>query len=414
MGIDFAKPFRPGQKKISAGVLNGMVRAIRELRSGAGDEYDAKIISIQNLATDDENKPIALTEYQILGLSDLNQTPTGAINNFLATIVFTGVNPTSDYAGKFAIVQEPIAKGAVGRAKISGISQVKVNFSSAAHGYAEASATGDVIELTSTATGRDGGAEVLWKESGTGSKWAIIRFPVFAAAGGSAAPGPATDTPKNLLTAGAVGTETEYAREDHAHASPFRIGHIKMDAAGIANHTVGGHQWLFCDGSAVSRSTYSALFAAIGTTFGVGDGSTTFNLPDFKGDDYAVLPMGASDIVGRTIGSTVGDGTHVHGGPSHTHTVDSHTHSIDGGSGSTGMVDGESLAHAIAEVQSGTGEYVADTDSHSTSGHGHTIPTATDGSGQLTSNSGGDGDTDSASSYPPSLAVAFFILAKIS
>ena len=41
--------------------------------------------------------------------------------------------------------------------------------------------------------------------------------------------------------------------------------------------------WLECDGSAVSRTTYSALFSAIGTTWGTGDGSTTFNLPDFRG-----------------------------------------------------------------------------------------------------------------------------------
>ena len=40
--------------------------------------------------------------------------------------------------------------------------------------------------------------------------------------------------------------------------------------------------WLVCDGSAVSRTTYAALFAAIGTTWGVGDGSTTFNLPDLR------------------------------------------------------------------------------------------------------------------------------------
>ena len=39
--------------------------------------------------------------------------------------------------------------------------------------------------------------------------------------------------------------------------------------------------WLICDGSAISRTTYSALFAVIGTTYGAGDGSTTFNLPDF-------------------------------------------------------------------------------------------------------------------------------------
>ena len=41
--------------------------------------------------------------------------------------------------------------------------------------------------------------------------------------------------------------------------------------------------WLLCDGTAVSRSTYAALFAAIGTTYGSGDGSTTFNVPDTRG-----------------------------------------------------------------------------------------------------------------------------------
>ena len=41
--------------------------------------------------------------------------------------------------------------------------------------------------------------------------------------------------------------------------------------------------WLLCNGSAVSRSTYSNLFTVIGTTYGVGDGSTTFNLPNLKG-----------------------------------------------------------------------------------------------------------------------------------
>ena len=42
--------------------------------------------------------------------------------------------------------------------------------------------------------------------------------------------------------------------------------------------------WLECDGSAVSRTTYSSLFAIIGTAFGVGDESTTFNLPDLRGE----------------------------------------------------------------------------------------------------------------------------------
>jgi len=41
--------------------------------------------------------------------------------------------------------------------------------------------------------------------------------------------------------------------------------------------------WLLCDGSAVSRTTYAALFTAISTTYGTGDGSTTFNVPDYRG-----------------------------------------------------------------------------------------------------------------------------------
>lgn len=41
--------------------------------------------------------------------------------------------------------------------------------------------------------------------------------------------------------------------------------------------------WLVCDGAAVDRTTYAALFSAIGTTWGAGNGTTTFNLPDFRG-----------------------------------------------------------------------------------------------------------------------------------
>ena len=55
--------------------------------------------------------------------------------------------------------------------------------------------------------------------------------------------------------------------------------------------------WLLCNGDAVSRSTYADLFAVIGTTFGVGDGSTTFNVPDFRGrvpagDGGTFTPLG--------------------------------------------------------------------------------------------------------------------------
>ena len=80
---------------------------------------------------------------------------------------------------------------------------------------------------------------------------------------------------------------------------------------------------LLCDGSAVSRTTYAALFAAIGTTWGVGDGSTTFNLPDLRGR----APIGAgqgSGLTNRTLGGTGGAETHTltaaeSGAPAHSH-----------------------------------------------------------------------------------------------
>ncbi len=61
--------------------------------------------------------------------------------------------------------------------------------------------------------------------------------------------------------------------------------------------------WLECDGAAVSRATYASLFAAIGTAFGVGDGSTTFNLPDLRGEFIRGLDNGRGVDGARVLGS---------------------------------------------------------------------------------------------------------------
>ena len=47
--------------------------------------------------------------------------------------------------------------------------------------------------------------------------------------------------------------------------------------------------WLLCDGSAISRTTYPDLYSALGTAYGAGNGSTTFNLPNYKNSDLAKL-----------------------------------------------------------------------------------------------------------------------------
>ena len=79
--------------------------------------------------------------------------------------------------------------------------------------------------------------------------------------------------------------------------------------------------WLECDGAAVSRSTYSALFSAIGTVWGSGDGSTTFNVPDLRGRAPIGVGTGVT-LTARNLGTIGGAENHTLSTselPSHTH-----------------------------------------------------------------------------------------------
>ena len=86
--------------------------------------------------------------------------------------------------------------------------------------------------------------------------------------------------------------------------------------------------WLVCDGAAVSRSTYAALFAVVSNVFGIGDNTTTFNLPDFRGrSPYGVdasqsITIGASSVgkINASFQNSTGTGTSGSGGPT-THSV---------------------------------------------------------------------------------------------
>jgi len=88
--------------------------------------------------------------------------------------------------------------------------------------------------------------------------------------------------------------------------------------------------YLECNGSAVSRATYSALFAIIGTTYGSGDGSTTFNVPDLQ-DNVTISKSGTKNL-GSTGGANTVSATGNVGGSTANATLStsqlaSHTHS---------------------------------------------------------------------------------------
>lgn len=148
--------------------------------------------------------------------------------------------------------------------------------------------------------------------------------------------------------------------------------------------------FLLCDGAAVSRATYAALFGVIGTTYGAGDGSTTFNVPDLRGracvgkDNMGGtaanrLTAAGGGVTGTTLGATGGTETHALTTaqmPAHTHantlTDPGHTHTYQKYNGS----------NAGASPSAGTG-YQAGfaTVASDTGSTGITITNASQGSG---------------------------------
>jgi len=110
-----------------------------------------------------------------------------------------------------------------------------------------------------------------------------------------------------------------------APPAPVPIGAIQMWPTATAPTG-----YLLCAGAAVSRTTYATLFAVIGTTFGVGDGSTTFNLPNYTNR----MPYGTTvGATGGSADSVVVSHTHTITDPGHTHSFASSGYGLKNGGG---------------------------------------------------------------------------------
>ncbi len=186
----------------------------------------------------------------------------------------------------------------------------------------------------------------------------------------------------NLTTAQVV-TETHMddLRENIEH-----LGNFTADDTALKDHPAGREigvpaggilpyggasaptGWLLCDGAAVSRTTYARLYAILGTTYGVGDGVNTFNLPDLRGrfplgkDDMGVGSANrVTDSAADTRGGSGGAETHTLTTaelPAHTHDV-----AIANASGSgTAAVSGNGTA--ASDTVSGAASASGSGDAH--------------------------------------------------
>lgn len=93
---------------------------------------------------------------------------------------------------------------------------------------------------------------------------------------------------------------------------------VKPGAIAYFSTTTAPEGWIKANGATISRTVYADLFAAIGTTHGAGDGSTTFNVPDLRGEFVRGLDDGRGVDTGRALGSAQGSQMQ-----SHTHGVQS-------------------------------------------------------------------------------------------
>lgn len=150
------------------------------------------------------------------------------------------------------------------------------------------------------------------------------------------------DSAKNLLRGieASEGTALANPTSGNRKLYPKSDGWYELDSAGVESKFASGSSvslpagmlapfagasapsgWLLCGGQAVSRTTFAALFAVIGTAYGAGDGSTTFNLPDLRGrvaagkDDMGGsaanrLTNAGAGITGTTLGASGGDQNH--------------------------------------------------------------------------------------------------------
>ena len=155
---------------------------------------------------------------------------------------------------------------------------------------------------------------------------------------------------------GASGTGSQFDFVDSVLIDPLLIGSTLVGMSFEWNSNTIPTGFLAEDGTAISRTTYSNLFAVIGTTFGSGDGSTTFNLPNSKGK--VSIGLDRADTWFDQLGEIGGEKEHlltIAEMPSHNHTAAAHAFSMGPHDIYTGWL--VSPVHTFATDYTGGSDY---------------------------------------------------------
>ena len=163
---------KKGDKKIPHQVWNRVVRNVNDLEAGkygivansVGVARDLDVITIKNTG-------LLLQAYSVVEITGIVFSPTGMSGAFQDTAAVTADIPSSNAVTTYAVTLEPIDAGKFGKAAASGIVPCRIDVSDASHKFAVAAQNS--VRLASK---NGGDSTIIWKESGTGLKWALVRL----------------------------------------------------------------------------------------------------------------------------------------------------------------------------------------------------------------------------------------------
>lgn len=184
MGDSLRKVQAGSKLRVPAAAYNAFIDAARDYQarqrssqqSAQAAARSSGVVLVKNASGEDRER------FDVLGVDAPIFGPADNLESFKNKLALKGITPTANHAGKFVILLEPLKADAIGLAIAGGVSIVKVEVQAEGDRMADA-ADGEAGNLVS---GGSGVAQILWKEAGTGVKWAVVRL---GGGGGGVEPG---------------------------------------------------------------------------------------------------------------------------------------------------------------------------------------------------------------------------------